>query len=98
MKRQQKFITTLSLIVALSGLSPVMAAVDGGELGSSVQGQSGQSRKTVLSTAKLDSIHAGQSAREYACEGACRVAWELTRPIGSAVKAYACSQGIQSAC
>jgi hypothetical protein len=30
MKRQQKFITTLSLIVALSGLAPVVAAEPGG--------------------------------------------------------------------
>jgi hypothetical protein len=32
MKRQQKFITALSLIVALSGLSPMVAADAGGTL------------------------------------------------------------------
>ena len=98
MKRQQKFITTLSLIVALSGLSPVMAAVDGGELGNSVQGQSGQSRKTVLSTAKLDSIHAGQSPAEYQCTGGCAFINEATKSVVPGLKAYGCSQGIQSWC
>jgi hypothetical protein len=62
MKQQQKFITTLSLIVGLSGLSPVMAADRGTSGGEAIQPDMRRSDNHLrhkLSTAQMDQIHAG---------------------------------------
>jgi hypothetical protein len=64
MKRQQKFIPTLSLIVALSGLSPVVAA-DAGRTSDGVRSQPEDHRQLSspvgykLSPEQMDNVHAG---------------------------------------
>jgi len=62
MKRQQKFITILSLIVALTGLPPVVAADagrdSGGEQFGPVQSHN-VSRKVQLTASQMDNVHAG---------------------------------------
>jgi hypothetical protein len=65
MKRQQKFITTVSLIVALSGLSSVVAADEGMASGHrrihSVTENSENSRPVLLSHEQMDGITAGRA-------------------------------------
>lgn len=102
MKRQQKFVTTLSLIVAVSGVSPVVAADAGSTSGEAKQANSTPSeshKRYQLSTAEMDKIHGGQcSCNQKAdntpsiCDGG------LCDSVVPALKAYGCSQGIQSWC
>ena len=62
--KQLQCITTLSLIIALSGLSPVVAADAGMEAGGPQNQQTHQSNappvKLALSLAQMDEIHAGR--------------------------------------
>jgi hypothetical protein len=64
MKRQQQFITTLSLTVALSGLSPVMAADaerTSGDVRLQVhQRQSGKPQRVSLSAEQMDNVRGGR--------------------------------------
>jgi hypothetical protein len=63
MRQQQKFMTTLSLIVALSGLSPVVAADAGGTSGGErVQPDQRQFERPMmykLTPEQMDNLHAG---------------------------------------
>jgi hypothetical protein len=69
MKRRQKFITTLSLIGALSGLSPVMAADAGMNTGNERINTNNQRIERPLSyklsPEQMDKTHAGWASYAY---------------------------------
>jgi hypothetical protein len=87
MKREQKFITMLSLILVLSGLSSVAAADVGMEADGPQNQQTHQSNappvKFALSLAQMDEVHAGLP---------------FGTSIVPALKAWGCSQGVKSWC
>jgi hypothetical protein len=103
MKQQQKFITTLGLIVALSSLSPVMAAdvgsTSGGEAKQASSTPSESHKRYQLSTPQMDKIHGGQcSCNQQATPTPSICHGGVCDSIVPGLKAYGCSQGIQSWC
>jgi hypothetical protein len=103
MKQQQKFITNLSLIVALTGLSPVMTAeASDGERLPTDQRQIQSPLRYNLSPEQIDNIHAGrsmekdlQALRNYAagyCETAiCHIS--VMAATGATIQWYANGNG-----
>jgi hypothetical protein len=88
MKRQQKFITTFSLIVALSSLSPVVAADAGNALGDgTVQANSdqltGNRLRVVLTSEQLDQTRGGAGWNSYPKKDIIGDAYNAARASGA---------------